>query len=204
MARTRRLVPPPKYQARRHAAKRIKREGVIPDNSTAALSFQRARIHSFIGSTRCEIGQEKYAAKHCNGSHKPVTVLLSNCWRNWLGQPWQSGSSYLPAGYYAAGASQLGNGQGMAHVGQGSPGISLSNLGPARDGYARTRSVGPSPPGSPYINAIPSSSTLNLSQAPGDQRAPSAYLDDLFDSEGSPPMAQHRRAPSGPRNSARF
>jgi len=123
---------------------------------------------------------------------------------NGLANPGNRASSYLPAGYYAAGASQLGNGQGMAHVGSTNPGISLSNLGPSRDGYARTRSVGPSPPGSPYINAIPSSSTLNLSQAPGDQRAPSAYLDDLFDSESSPPMPGHRRNPSGPRSAARY
>lgn len=115
------------------------------------------------------------------------------------------GSSYLPAGYYAAGASQLGGGQGMAHPGANNAGISLSNLGPSREGYAKTRSLGPSPPGSPYMNAIPSSSTLNLSQAPGDQRAPSAYLDDLFDSEGSPPVPNHRRNPSGAaRGSARF
>lgn len=121
------------------------------------------------------------------------------------GVPGNRASSYLPAGYYAAGAAQLGNGQGMAHVGTNSPGISLSNLGPSREGYAKTRSVGPSPPGSPYINAIPSSSSLNLSQPPGGQRAPSAYLDDLFDGEASPPPPNHRRNTSGPsRGSARF
>jgi hypothetical protein len=110
------------------------------------------------------------------------------------------GSNYLPAGYYAAGAAQPGNGQGMAHIGNGNS-ISLSNLGPARDGYARARSIGPSPPGSPAFNAhAASSSTLNLSQFPADhQRAPSAYLDDLFDSENGPPApglhvpgSQHR------------
>ena len=124
---------------------------------------------------------------------------------NGLANPGNRASSYLPAGYYAAGASQLGNGQGMAHVGSTNPGISLSNLGTSRDGYARTRSVGPSPPGSPYINAIfSSSSTLNLNrQAPGDQRAPSAYLDDLFDSESSPPMPGHSKNLSGSRSAAR-
>jgi hypothetical protein len=122
-----------------------------------------------------------------------------------LGNGGNRGSGYLPAGYYAAGASQLGGGQGMAHPGVNNAGISLSNLGPSKEGYAKTRSLGPSPPGSPYINAIPSSSTLNLSQAPGDQRAPSAYLDDLFDSESSPPVPNHRRNPSGAaRGSARF
>jgi len=117
--------------------------------------------------------------------------------------PGNRGSNYLPAGYYAAGASQLGNGQGMAHIGSGNS-ISLSNLGPTRDGYGRARSVGTSEPGSPYMNAAQSSSTLNLSQPMGDRRAPSVYLDDLFDSENAPPVPGHARNPSAPRNSARF
>lgn len=113
-----------------------------------------------------------------------------------LNNPGNRGSNYLPAGYYAAGASQPGNGQGMAHIGHGNGNsISLSNLGPARDGYARARSIGTSPPGSPAFNGhnhAASSSTLNLNQIPGDQRAPSVFLDDLFDSEGGPPLpGQH-------------
>jgi hypothetical protein len=117
--------------------------------------------------------------------------------------PGNRGSNYLPSGYYAAGASQLGNGQGMAHIGSGNS-ISLSNLGPTRDGYGRARSIGTSEPGSPYMNAAQSSSTLNLSQPMGDRRAPSVYLDDLFDSENAPPVPGHARNPSGPRNPARF
>lgn len=117
-----------------------------------------------------------------------------------VANPGNRASNYLPSGYYASGASQLGNGQGMAHPGTGSPGISLSNLGPSRDGYARTRSVGASPPGSPYLNAtIPSSSTVNLSQPLGDQRAPSVFLDDLMDSEAAPPIPGQTRNPSGTR-----
>jgi hypothetical protein len=114
------------------------------------------------------------------------------------------GSNYLPAGYYAAGASQPGNGQGMTHIGQGHGGaISLSNLGPARDGYARARSMGTTPPDSPAFRPQSSphghsygasSSTLNLNVG-GEPRAPSAYLDDLFDGENAPPIPGHGSSP---------
>ena len=105
------------------------------------------------------------------------------------------GSNYLPAGYYAAGASQPGNGQGMAHIGGNHNSISLSNLLP-RDRYERASSYGPSPPGSPEMRPRGGSqgasrSTLNLNQAPSDQRAPSVFLDDLFDGEGAPPVPGH-------------
>lgn len=194
----------------------IKRAAVQQNVSTAKSTFQTppAPFYAFKDreSTLSVSGMGPKSGR--KGGPRPSTAsALSNqslffsptAGANGLGNPVNRGSGYLPAGYYAAGASQLGNGQGMAHVGSGNPGISLSNLGPSRDGYAKTRSVGPSPPGSPYINAIPSSSTLNLSQAPGDQRAPSTYLDDLFDSEGSPPVPNHRRNPSGAaRGSARF
>lgn len=112
------------------------------------------------------------------------------------------GSNYLPAGYYAAGASQPGNGQGMTHIGQGQgASISLSNLGPARDGYARARSMGTTPPDSPAFRPQSSgmhghaygasSSTLNLRE--GEVRAPSVFLDDLFDGENAPPVPGHGR-----------
>jgi len=81
-------------------------------------------------------------------------------------------SSYLPAGYYAAGAAQAGNAQSHLSIGQ-QPAISLSNLGP-------------------------SSSTLNLSQGYGDssgQRAPSTYLEDLFDGTSEGPTASHSHSP---------
>jgi len=109
--------------------------------------------------------------------------------------PGNRGSSYLPAGYYAAGNSAPGGGSGMTHVGGGPS--SLSNLGPQSHGYSRARSLGPSPPGSPALppsrgadvgyrrasnvglSTHPSTSTLNLS-APPQGRAPSAYLEDLF------------------------
>lgn len=109
--------------------------------------------------------------------------------------PGNRGSSYLPAGYYAAGNAAPGGGLGMTHVGSGP--ISLSTLGPQSHGYSRAKSLGPSPPGSPALppsrgadvgyarastvglSTHASTSTLNLS-APPQGRAPSAYLEDLF------------------------
>lgn len=125
-----------------------------------------------------------------------------------LTNPGNRGSNYLPAGYYAAGASQPGNGQGMTHIGSGHGGaISLSNLGPARDGYARARSMGTTPPDSPAFRPQSSGahghaygasrSTLNLN-VDGEVRAPSAYLDDLFDGENAPPVPGHGRNESSP------
>ncbi|KAI9870473.1 MAG: hypothetical protein M1830_004216, partial [Pleopsidium flavum] len=119
--------------------------------------------------------------------------------------PGNRGSSYLPAGYYAAGNSAPGGGAGMTHVGGGP--ISPSNLGPQSHAYSRARSLGPSPPGSPALppsrgadvgygrasnvglSTYPSTSTLNLS-APPQSRAPSAYLEDLF--ENYPPVSPGR------------
>jgi hypothetical protein len=114
--------------------------------------------------------------------------------------PGDRSSSYLPSGYYAAGSAAPGNGTGMAHI--GGPGlsareaISLSNLGPAAQGYSRTRSMGTTPPDSPNVasalgvghsgNLSTSTLGLDLNQRPRD-RAPSAYLDDLFDEAGAAP-----------------
>lgn len=123
------------------------------------------------------------------------------------------GSGYLPAGYYASGNSAPGGGSGMTHIGGGSRPLSnLSNQG-AR--YSRSRSAEPPGPASPSlpasrgrdsalglppsrggetpygrrlstqgIGAHASNSSLNLSVAP-QSRAPSAYLEDLF--ENHPP-----------------
>ncbi|KAI9785249.1 MAG: hypothetical protein M1816_000497 [Peltula sp. TS41687] len=107
-------------------------------------------------------------------------------------------SSYLPAGYYAAGASTPGSGSGMTHLGAPQP-----------YGYSKARSRGPSPPVSPSLSpgrgenvgysrpshsAIPShgsTSSLNLSAHP-QGRAPSAYLEDLFENHQSHPGGQDR------------
>ncbi|MCJ1457974.1 hypothetical protein MMC28_008343 [Mycoblastus sanguinarius] len=123
--------------------------------------------------------------------------------------PNNKGSGYLPAGYYAAGSSAPGSGSGMTHIGGG--GIGLSNLRPESHRYSRARSAGPSPPGSPSLppsrgadsllggrdsafggrlstqglTMHASDSSLNLAAPPGQGRAPSAYLEDLF--ENHPP-----------------
>jgi len=131
--------------------------------------------------------------------------------------PSNRGSGYLPAGYYAAGNSAPGGGSGMTHLGGGSGGIGLSNLGPQSHRYSRARSTGPSPPGSPNLppsrggesahggrlstaglTIHASNSSLNLSAAP-QSRAPSAYLEDLFENHppGTPPPEEHRRGSRG-------
>ncbi|KAE8442649.1 hypothetical protein EG329_003006 [Mollisiaceae sp. DMI_Dod_QoI] len=115
------------------------------------------------------------------------------------------GSNYLPAGYYAAGASAVANGQG--HVPVGGLGhrqdISMSTLRPESQGYGRARSVGHTPPDSPGLTAerghMASSSTLNLSQGyGGNERAPSAYLEDLIDGDNTLPPSRgaHSRGDS--------
>lgn len=123
--------------------------------------------------------------------------------------PNNRGSGYLPAGYYASGGQAP---SGMTHVGGGG-GVPMSNLNNARE--SRRYSRNPSPPGtpslppsrggppeSPYngrtsmqalVNQA-SSSSLNLS-APAPGRAPSAYLEDLFENHppGSFPPEEHPR-----------
>lgn len=118
-----------------------------------------------------------------------------------LDAPGNRTSAYLPAGYYAAGNSAPGGAAGVTHAPGGSisGGIGLSNLGPQSQGYSRARtSMAVSPPGSPalspmrpeyarrssqpLVNSNLSTSSLNLNQNQAPQvRAPSAYLEDLFD-----------------------
>ncbi|MCJ1474641.1 hypothetical protein MMC13_003301 [Lambiella insularis] len=106
-------------------------------------------------------------------------------------------STYLPAGYYAAGNAAPANGAGTTHVGGGSRLSQLADLGPQRQGYTRAQSYGPSPPRSPSLqpttrerdkarlsnaglSAQPTAGATGLS-APARDRAPSEYLDELFD-----------------------
>jgi hypothetical protein len=167
-------------------------------------------------------------------------------------------SSYLPAGYYAPGASIPAAGQSTTQIG-GLPGVFAT--GPAASGYTRARSIGTSPPASPSLapshggfSDVPigrnsssrgndtnsfyggsgyarnsmhggqglysqtSNSTLNLNgplshlhgsgqsvsgrrnasgstggltlDAPHQERAPSAYLEDLFENHGSGPRTR--------------
>lgn len=127
-------------------------------------------------------------------------------------------STFLPAGYYAAGTSSPAMGQQVTHI--GAPPGPLSH-GPVAAGYTRARSNGTSPPGSPAHTGVNgsgpyerppgsrgnesaytrssvvgnvgnggpwghSSSSLNLSSVP-QARAPSAYLEDLFENHGNGP-----------------
>jgi len=116
-----------------------------------------------------------------------------------LSHPGNRGSNYLPAGYYAAGASAPGNGAGMTHIGSASrENINLANLRPSSQGYTRAQSMGITPPDSPSSGypppmahrLTPSMSTLELNPRTTAPRAPSAYLEDLFDEAGGTP-GQH-------------
>ena len=116
-----------------------------------------------------------------------------------LSHPGNRSSNYLPAGYYAAGASAPGNGAGMTHFSSASrENINLANLRPSSQGYARAQSMGITPPDSPLSGYLPpmahrlnlSTSTLELNPRTTASRAPSAYLEDLFDEAGAAP-GQH-------------
>jgi hypothetical protein len=114
-----------------------------------------------------------------------------------LANPGNRGSNYLPAGYYAAGASAPGGGGGITHIGSGSrENINHSNLRPQSQGYSRAHVLRPSPPDSPAFSGMhapsahganQSTSTLDLNPRATAPRAPSAYLEDLFDEAGGPP-----------------
>ena len=125
-------------------------------------------------------------------------------------------SGYLPAGYYASGNAAPGGGTGVAHLGGGP--TPSSNLAPQNRSYSRVQSRGHSP--SPSSSLPPSrgadsvfngsrlstqglaghgsTSSLNLN-APPQGRAPSAYLEDLF--ENHPPV---QPAPEERRHSKRY
>ena len=120
-------------------------------------------------------------------------------------------SSYHPAGYYAAGNSAPGSGSGKAHIGGG--GIGLSDYRPGSQRYSRGGIIVPSPPGSPSLPSSrgvgstyhermgtvgltpqTSNGSLNPSTTPHG-RAPSTYLDELFESHvpASPQSEEHAR-----------
>ncbi|KAI4147187.1 MAG: hypothetical protein L6R39_003203 [Caloplaca ligustica] len=115
------------------------------------------------------------------------------------------GSGYLPAGYYAAGNAAAGGGAGNTHIGGGS---TMLSPGAQNKRYSRARSAGPSPPGTPNrpssrgaevaygrpstagLSTQASTSTLDLSTAQ-QGRAPSAYLEDLFEGHSSVAPSSH-------------
>ncbi|KAL8739980.1 MAG: hypothetical protein Q9190_007261, partial [Brigantiaea leucoxantha] len=114
------------------------------------------------------------------------------------------GSGYLPAGYYAPGSSAASGGAGTAHVGGGGGGGNHNRR------YSRARSIGPSPPGTPNLppsraaevafgrpstaglSTHASTSSLNVT-APAEGRAPSAYLEDLFEGHSSQQVNEQNR-----------
>ena len=128
-----------------------------------------------------------------------------------INSPGNRGSGYLPSGYYAAGNAAPANGAGMTHIGGGTR--PLSHLSNQPFVNSRRSSRGPSPPRSPSLppsrgaDSIlsasrlstqglvgqASNSTLNLN-APPQGRAPSAYLEDLFENHppGQPPVEERR------------
>ncbi|KGQ00669.1 hypothetical protein PAAG_12669 [Paracoccidioides lutzii Pb01] len=71
--------------------------------------------------------------------------------------------------------------------------MSMEKFGHQPQGYSRTRSSAPSPPASPSLaptsrgheQGYPSTSSINLSAA-AQARAPSAYLEDLFENHNPP------------------
>ncbi|KAE9363023.1 hypothetical protein N431DRAFT_433240 [Stipitochalara longipes BDJ] len=109
------------------------------------------------------------------------------------------GSSYLPSGYYAAGAAQAGGGQSHIPLGH-QPASSISTFSQTQ-GYPRASRMGETPPDSPAYGQ--SSSTVDSNRGHGGQeRAPSVFLDELFDGENGPPVpwhGGHRRGNSAPR-----
>ncbi|KAL8770744.1 MAG: hypothetical protein Q9209_003611 [Squamulea sp. 1 TL-2023] len=121
--------------------------------------------------------------------------------------PGNRGSGYLPAGYYATGNTAAGGAAGMTHVEGRSP---LPGRREHNHRNSRARSVGPSPPGTPSLppsrgaevgyrpstaglSTHASTSTLNLSTAP-QGRAPSTYLEDLFEDHSVTGHPSHRQS----------
>lgn len=159
--------------------------------------------NSHLGSN-LSFDQLRANGKARNQSNNPrESLFFSPTAGGGLQGPAKRGSGYLPAGYYAAGNAAPGGGMGMTHIGGGG-----SGLGNQNHRYSRARSTGPSPPRSPSLPpSLPpsrgndlgmgrpstaglsmhaSNSSLNLS-IPPQGRAPSAYLDDLFESHPTAP-----------------
>ena len=104
------------------------------------------------------------------------------------------GSTFLPAGFYAASGSGSGN-QGHGHS------ISLTNLRPDSRGHGGARNtLGPSPPDSPAFPAARRDISNSTLGRPSSQRAPSAYLDDLLADDPGALPPPHMPPSTGPRS----
>ncbi|KAI1985341.1 hypothetical protein LOZ53_005108 [Ophidiomyces ophidiicola] len=156
-------------------------------DATALLHSNKRRTGVYQDAPGGSMSMEKIAKDRHSRVIQPHTPNQSLFFSPTAGasmhNPGNRASSYLPAGYYSASGATPGGGSGLAHFG----GSGLSPLGPQAQGYSRTKS-GPSPPASPILppssrghdQLHPSSSSLNLSTPP-QGRAPSAYLEDLFE-----------------------
>ncbi|ESZ94598.1 hypothetical protein SBOR_5009 [Sclerotinia borealis F-4128] len=117
-----------------------------------------------------------------NGTQSQTSLFFSPTALAGGNNPGNRASNYLPAGYYASGAAAPG-----AYPGDRQS-ISMSNLTP--QGYTRGHPMDRSPPGSPSHGTHSESSTSDLRPTDGNVRAPSAYLEDLFDGENPLPTPQ--------------
>lgn len=158
-------------------------------------------VHSGPGSTLSLDqlgGGRKNAGAKTHSTHS--NLFFSPTAGAGMNTPSNRASGYLPSGHYASGNAAPASGASMTHIGGGVPMSNLTNqsrhsqagLGPR--GHSPSRSRAPSPPSSrggdslfngsrlstPGLMGQPSNSTLNLNVAP-QGRAPSAYLDDLFE-----------------------
>ncbi|KAJ5392157.1 hypothetical protein N7509_007647 [Penicillium cosmopolitanum] len=118
------------------------------------------------------------------GSHHSLNATTNN-----------RGSTYLPPGFYTAAGN---NSTSRDSIG-GAPNTTAGGYPP----NSSTPSLPPTGPGAgayydaphnarqSYVGA--STSSLNLSQAPQQGRAPSAYLEDLFENHSSPPPRRSDR-----------
>ncbi|KAF4547323.1 Hypothetical protein D9617_47g010910 [Elsinoe fawcettii] len=118
-------------------------------------------------------------------------------------------STFLPAGYYASPSAQLGSGNSqttIGGVGSGSPSLGarrtslnrpMSNMQlapPSREGQRTSIARPNSNVGYGHLNPQASASSLQVGTGHGEDlpgsRAPSAYLEDLFENHGNPIMGQ--------------
>ncbi|RAL60927.1 hypothetical protein DID88_010025 [Monilinia fructigena] len=118
-----------------------------------------------------------------NGAPSQTSLFFSPTALAGGNNPGNRGSGYLPAGYYAAGTAVPGGYPGDRQS------INMSNLTP--QGHAR-HPIDRSPPGSPGHGTHSDSSNSDLRPVDGNVRAPSAYMEDLFDGENSHPAPQQR------------
>lgn len=174
----------------------VRRANNLAQADTAAVRKSRRKsrksgmYHQTLGTS---VSMEKLGSSVRHSAlpprhHTPSSSLFFSPTAGGGSNPGTRASTYLPAGYYAAGSGSPGGGTGLAHLSGSS--IPLSPLGPQAQGYSRTKSMGTTPPASPGLRpshddqAHPSTSSLNLTSPP-QGRAPSAYLEDLF--ENHPP-----------------